>query len=660
MLDRAEEMDLGNSSAVKKLRARIREVERARSAAALMDDAPEETPSLDDEEMKRQREEKMRKASHAKYAWDKYSKIRNGDDFCKGVFFGKKKVKALQLRWTHTQLHTSLIEFSNKDLAKLAVAVHKCILGYTGDKSMSFPATLAQDILQKGLESPDLVDEIYVQLCKHLTMNPRPESAVRAWQLMCMCVGTFPPSRDFENHLINFILQHKDGAGAVGNYARYSLRRLEGILNSGPSGFVPSVEEISAYKERPPILATIELVDGTPLTEDLPITPDLNVAKVLDICYHFLELSDPRMQYFGIFVEDVEDPTAPAIDAHSEDAPPYAGLPKTPRPLQNENFMGDVVTVKVRQNQPFKFVFKRKIFLKNVDGPSEDPMFERLTYLQAVDEVVNGNIPIDTDEDVVRLTTQAMVVDLMDNFPSTADDLIESDLMQYVPKPWRDNKKPEVRLQFAEPCARRLPLLLRPAEPCAAARPCCDCLSLCDAVPDASSLALLSCLVPLVFPLVSRSHSLTSSPHLHCLQEWAKDVLRHYNKYKNEDKRKYAEMDAEEIQSKFVEAVHDHPLYGTNFFHVRRHKFPEQMESFPEHCIIALNSEGLHFLNEANETLSTYGYADIYRWGGSSTQFSIIIWNPDTQDTDDVSMFTSQAADMAALILDYINAIMAR
>ena len=105
--------------------------------------------------------------------------------------------------------------------------------------------------------------------------------------------------------------------------------------------------------------------------------------------------------------------------------------------------------------------------------------------------------------------------------------------------------------------------------------------------------------------------------------------------------------------------MRDHPLYGTNFFHVKRHNFPEQMESFPKLCIIALNSEGLHFLNEEMETLSSYGYADIYRWGGSSTQFSIIIWNPDTQDTDDVSMFTSQAADMAALILDYINAIMA-
>ena len=290
LLDKAEDADLSNSALVKKLRARVRELERARSVAALADDGMEESsPSLDDEEMKRQREEKMKKASNAKFAWDRYSKIRSGDDFARSIFLNKKKVKFLQLKWQNSVIPTSVLDYVNKDLAKLGTRVHKCILGYTGDKSMSFPATLAQDILQKGLECPDLVDEIYVQLCKHLTNNPRPESAVRAWQLMCMSVGTFPPSRDFENHLINFILQHKDGAGAVGNYARYSLRRLEGILNSGPSGFVPSVEEIQAYKERPPILATIELVDGTPLTEDLPITPDLNVAKVLDICYHFLE-----------------------------------------------------------------------------------------------------------------------------------------------------------------------------------------------------------------------------------------------------------------------------------------------------------------------------------------------------------------------------------
>ena len=72
------------------------------------------------------------------------------------------------------------------------------------------------------------------------------------------------------------------------------LRRLEGMLSSGASGFVPSVEEIQAYKERPPILATISLVDGMVLTEELPVTPDLNSGKVVEICAQFLELVDER------------------------------------------------------------------------------------------------------------------------------------------------------------------------------------------------------------------------------------------------------------------------------------------------------------------------------------------------------------------------------
>lgn len=98
-------------------------------------------------------------------------------------------------------------------------------------------------------------------------------------------------------------------------------------------------------------------------------------------------------------------------------------------------------------------------------------------------------------------------------------------------------------------------------------------------------------------------------------------------------------VDPETLQFHFVEHVKDHPLYGTCFFHVRKHTFPSHMSSFPDRLIIAFNSEGLHFLNQERETLASYGYADIYRWGGSSTQFSIIIWNPDSQETDDVAMY---------------------
>ena len=147
VLDKAEDLDLGNSSLVKKLRARLRELEKARSKAAVEDEVLVETeavPSLDDAEMKRLREEKMRKAQNPKFAFTRFNKIRAPDDFVRGVLLTKKKVKAQQLRWQPTNIPTSILDYASKVFAKAACAIHKNILGYTGDRSMSFPATLAQ------------------------------------------------------------------------------------------------------------------------------------------------------------------------------------------------------------------------------------------------------------------------------------------------------------------------------------------------------------------------------------------------------------------------------------------------------------------------------------------------------------------------------------
>ena len=56
---------------------------------------------------------------------------------------------------------------------------------------MNYPDMLAQDILNTGVAYPDMCDEIYVQICKHLTNNENEDSRDRCWQLLCMCVGTF-------------------------------------------------------------------------------------------------------------------------------------------------------------------------------------------------------------------------------------------------------------------------------------------------------------------------------------------------------------------------------------------------------------------------------------------------------------------------------------
>lgn len=70
-------------------------------------------------------------------------------------------------------------------------------------------------------------------------------------------------------------------------------------------GVVPTLEEIQAYEERPPILDTIELVNGALLTEDFPVAPDLNMNKVLEICAHFGGVQAAKAEMMGLFVYDL-------------------------------------------------------------------------------------------------------------------------------------------------------------------------------------------------------------------------------------------------------------------------------------------------------------------------------------------------------------------
>jgi len=531
------------------------------------DDEDDDDEEEDEEEVERLREAKYVRCALARNHFTRFSRIRRPEDWVKGMWFGKKAAIQNQHKFQNTIVRTSCLDFQKSDLKKEATRIHKCILGYCGDKTMNFPETLARDVLQKGVDNRELVDEIYVQLCKQLTDNPKKESEARVWQLMCMSVGTFPPSAEFTDHLYNKLLQYRTQSGLVGGYANYCLRRLEGILTSGASGFVPSVKEIEAYKQRPPILATIELVDGSPLTTDLPITPDLDVGKVLEICNHFLDLTDERSKYFGIFVVDeAATPRPPPIRPKTGGGgkgggpappppPPPADwdLPRTPAPLRGQDFMGQVYVERRRQNRQYKFVFKRKIYIRENNEPSEDDMYKRLDFLQACDEVIIGNIPVGTEPEIVQMVAQSVYVD-MEEVPDTREELIEDGcLMEYVPQPWKRD---------------------------------------------------------------------------HTDEEWGELVLTAMQQLDG--------ADFNEIQDQFVEKVRPHELFGTCFFHVKRVPYeagapePRLVKGLPDVMYCAFNSDGMHFLSDAlgksYNIIREFGFADIYRWGGSHTRFSLIIW----------------------------------
>lgn len=64
----------------------------------------------------------------------------------------------------------------------------------------------------------------------------------------------------------------------------------------------------------------------------------------------------------------------------------------------------------------------------------------------------------------------------------------------------------------------------------------------------------------------------------------------------------------------------------------------------------------IDFTSFIKEILKSYGYSDIYRWGGSSTTFSLIIWNPDTQDTFQLDLITKQVIIKPFSLFDF-NAV---
>ena len=91
---------------------------------------------------------------------------------------------------------------------------------------------------------------------------------------------------------------------------------------------------------------------------------------------------------------------------------------------------------------------------------SDDEMYQRLIYLQALDDIIRGTLPLKRDSEVVLLVATAIGIDFMEDFPQAigqsvqarflrisfaimlflSGGLLESEMMEYIPVPWRSKK----------------------------------------------------------------------------------------------------------------------------------------------------------------------------------------------------------------------------
>ena len=105
---------------------------KARAAGKAGDgsDSDDSEGLLDSAEHKAAHEARLKTAAQPRYQWTNFPRLRDADDFAKGVLFNKGTVKANMLRWQEGAINKSLYDFyDDADLSKLAVTVHKNILG---------------------------------------------------------------------------------------------------------------------------------------------------------------------------------------------------------------------------------------------------------------------------------------------------------------------------------------------------------------------------------------------------------------------------------------------------------------------------------------------------------------------------------------------------
>ena len=106
---------------------------------------------------------------------------------------------------------------------------------------------LVRELLEMGLKTPMLRDEIYLQVKKQLTACPKVEHTRKGWQVLCGLVMVFPPSKTMEAYIRNWIhgaAVQADQDPRIGTTAAYVDKKLVRLCQTGPRGHLPMVEEV--------------------------------------------------------------------------------------------------------------------------------------------------------------------------------------------------------------------------------------------------------------------------------------------------------------------------------------------------------------------------------------------------------------------------------
>lgn len=169
------------------------------------------------------------------FEFTKYHHLRHPVDFASRFWIPWKRKELAKLMLVHqvTPIHTSLTDFHVK-----ARSLHKCILGFMGDRKYPNRNDLAVELLTKGFSDAEIATEIFCIIIKQLTKNPdtgapSPEATRDGRALMALCCSCLPIDPVFENFLLSFLM-FKLGLDGSKMIAVLNERKYQGSKFTAP------------------------------------------------------------------------------------------------------------------------------------------------------------------------------------------------------------------------------------------------------------------------------------------------------------------------------------------------------------------------------------------------------------------------------------------
>lgn len=112
-----------------------------------------------------------------------------------------------------TLIGSNVSNSSRTEIKSEAITCFKLIQQFMGDRLVpdrkdfvpSSKEYIAFDLITRACQRHELRDEIYVQLCRQTTDNPRKSSLAAGFELMACCLCYFPPSVKFSPYLASFL-----------------------------------------------------------------------------------------------------------------------------------------------------------------------------------------------------------------------------------------------------------------------------------------------------------------------------------------------------------------------------------------------------------------------------------------------------------------------